>query len=192
MIKIDSSLLRNVEKCVALAGYYLADSVFSGIAYANRTLAEEEALATAALVNLDRDLTEVLIYEGGLLKDCRVVHFGAQFPVERKVSSEEVNNLISVLGSLDGAKNLKGIVVTGDSDMSEKVIEAMEQLLSYPVRYGSCMPKPGEELPLDRMGYVGCLGVLDHIRQQEDLKNMGGSFFTRIYNKVISFADEYF
>jgi len=194
VLVVDSSVISNLNKCIALAGLSACGVIFSGIAYAKRVLTEAATDKGVALLNMCKDLTEAVVYHKRNLMDCKVFRLGSEdiISADNSVDQEAVNRLIAVLQSLVGWDKVREIVITGDAALDEGILEPMQALSSHPVRFGFCLARPYEELPAERAGHIGSLGMLDYLYETKKGKRMEGNLFKQTFSKTLSFLDKYF
>ena len=88
--------------------------------------------------------------------------------------------------------NVRKIVIVGERVVPEKVIEGIEDVFRLPVKTGVCLVRPFEKLPQERIGYVGSLGMLDHLRNERKRYKLSSNFIKRSFNKTLNFLDRYF
>jgi cell division protein FtsA len=77
IITINGSVVKNLSKCIAQAGYVPQKVVFSGLAASRRIISREEELGETAFVNVHGLITEVLLFSGGSLENSRVFSKGS-------------------------------------------------------------------------------------------------------------------
>ncbi|MBU0570814.1 MAG: hypothetical protein KJ995_02200 [Candidatus Omnitrophica bacterium] len=194
VIVMGVSVVRNLKKCVTLAGYSTGGIIFSGIACSYRTLPGDSGDEGTCFVNIRGDMTEVVIFCHGSPVDCRVLYFDA---VKNDFSSGKgdtggTRELIEILTSMSGWNGAKTIIVSGECEISEEIAEGLRLATGRSVRHGTCSSMPLEYLPTDRMRYIGCLGVLDHLRAANRLKRGEVNPFKWFFDRIIGFMDEYF
>ncbi|MCK4852056.1 MAG: hypothetical protein KAS86_02970 [Candidatus Omnitrophica bacterium] len=194
ILTVDSSVVRNLNKCIALAGFAASGVIFSGIAYAHRTLTEKDKENGVALVNMCKDLTEALVFHKRILTACKVFGPGMDdvFAADNSVKKKEMDRLMTVLRSLEGWPLIREIVITGDAALRDDILGPLEDLSGCPVRFGSCISRPFEDLPADRIGYIGCLGMLDYLHEEEKARRVKRNLFKETSHKVLRFLDKYF
>ena len=194
VLTINSAAIRNISKCVSHAGFIPAGFVFSGLASSYRVLSKADMAQGVALVDICRDLSEVMVFNRGSLTDCKVFSAGASLFMANNnaIDLESLDELISQVVSLRGVSNLKKVVVIGEGALLDGLLEYLEEKLGISVVAGTCLSEPSEKLPQDRSQYIGVLGVLDHIVEEHKRFYLGGNICKRVINKVFSFLDRYF
>ncbi len=194
VLVVDSSVIRNLTKSIALAGFSASGVIFSGIAYAKRALAEAATDKGVMLLNMCKDLTEAMIYHKRNLLDCKVFRLGSEDIISANGSLDHAsaNRLILVLRSMAGWDKVREIVITGDAAQNEGILEPMQTLSSHPVRFGFCLVRPYEELPAERAAHIGSLGMLDYLYETKKGRRMEGNLFKQTFSKTLSFLDKYF
>ncbi len=194
ILTINSSVVRNLEKCVANAGFIPAGFVFSGVAASYRVLSEEYKREGCVMISIARDLTEVLVYSGGMLKDCRVFPKGAQ-DMELNAGGTGNNSVIDIAGKIrmmNGWDKVKKGVVIGEGLFRDGLVEEIEKALNVPIGAGNCISRSFENLPPDRNGYITSLGILDYFQERKRDEKSINAYYKRFYNKALSFIDKYF
>jgi len=194
VVGIDSSAVNNLNKCVALAGYFPSGIVLSALAYSLRTLYDEEKEKGAILVNLCKDMTETVIFHKNVPQDFKVIMAGTNDLTrpDGTASQVELERFVLMLKSLPFWSKVKHVVIIGNPSAVEGLMDRVENMTGCPTRFGSCVTKPFEDLPSERIVYTGALGVLDYLAAERKKKGDGGSFMKRFINKAVAFADEYF
>ena len=193
-VTINSSVINNLSKCVAQAGYIPKGFVFSGMASSRRILSEEDMLGRTAYINVGHDTTEVLVLSGGALDNCKVFPRGADILLKHddSIDIDGFSDLASSISSMRGWGGVKKIVTGGRGSPPEAVIEAIEGAFGIPVSSGICSARPFEDLPEDRSGYTVALGALDQLKSERAADPEQKSFITRAGGKLLRFLDEYF
>lgn len=194
ILTINSTVLRNVEKCVSQAGFVPAGFVFSGLAVAHRVLTDDRKDEGVALLNIRGGLTDAVIFCGGALVNCKVFRLGANdltLP-DGTVNTDKLKDLADGVTALYGWNNVRTVAVAGEGALADNLIELLEELLKLPATAGNCIARPFEDLPPERAMYAGCLGMLDHLQEERRRRYPGGNFFKRGLEKVTSFLDSYF
>lgn len=194
IVTADSSAISNLAKSIALAGFSTAGVILSGIAYANRVLTEKDTEKGTASVNMCKDLTEAMVFHKRILKGCKIFRMGTDniFSQDDDIDQDGVNHLTSALRSLAGWENVREIVLTGEATMKEGILEPLENLSHHPVRFGFCIARPFEDLPAERRGYIGSLGMLDYLHREKKMQRIQGNLFQQTFHKTLSFINKYF
>jgi cell division protein FtsA len=194
ILTLSSSSVTNMAKCIALAGFVPEGFVFSGLATSYRVLPQSERQEGAALIDMDTDLTEVLIMQDGILTGCRVFPFGIDKILSKdgNIDSEHLDKLTSRITSLPGWNNVKKTVLTGRASMIDNLIEAIEKSIGRHVDIGTFVVNPLEEHPPERMRYLGNIGILDYLREEKLKRRTSRNLFRRSLNRVLTFVDRYF
>ncbi|MFQ5953073.1 MAG: hypothetical protein ACE5JK_06685 [Candidatus Omnitrophota bacterium] len=194
IITMKSSPIKNVAKCISMAGYVPSGFVFSGLAASYRILEEEDKEEGVILLVVGADTTEALIFHNGILRSCRVFPAG----VEKLISRDEnvdrgyMGSLVSQVISLPGWNKVRRVVVTGRGAMIDNIVEALEESFNCPTEIGTFLVKPFEELPPERMRYLGNIGILDCLREEKLRERRSGSLIKRGFGRVLAFLDRYF
>lgn len=194
IITINSSVLRNMSKCVSQAGFVPAGFVFSGLASAGRVLTGEDRQSGAAFLEVCNDLTEVLVFHRGILKSCKVLPVGTKDIVTESggIDKDALEKLLSQVALLPGWEKIQKIVTIGEGTLKDDLVESLEEFFKIPIMVGTCIAKPFEDLLPERAEYIGSLGILDHLQQEKEKQRLSGSVFKRSLNKVLTFIDKYF
>ncbi|MFH1665258.1 MAG: hypothetical protein ABIA77_03825 [Candidatus Omnitrophota bacterium] len=189
-LTVNSSAVQNMAKCIAGAGFVPAGFVFSGLASSFRVLNDDDREKGALLLNIYQDQTEALIFHKGILNSCKVFRAGTD-----DILTDGAGFYADIRGKLmllPGWENVALAVVTGDGTLEDNLIESLETSLSIPVKAGTCIARPFEDLPADRAGYIGSLGILDHLKKEKMRERPGGNMLKRGVNSVLGFLDKYF
>ncbi|MBD3426207.1 MAG: hypothetical protein GF409_03130 [Candidatus Omnitrophica bacterium] len=194
IVTINSSVLRNMSKCVMQAGFLSVGFVFSGLASSYRVLNEDDLKTDAAVFDISSDLTELMVFSKGRMIGCKVLSAGSGSVLTEngKIDTEALDRLPERVIALQGWSKVERIVITGEGVLNPDLIEAVDELFTQPVKAASCIAKPFEDLPPDRAGYTGSLGILDHLQQEKKAERMGCNILQRGYYRILSFIDRYF
>lgn len=194
IVTVSSPVIRNISKCISLAGYVPAKFVFSGLASSYRVLSPEDMQEGVVLLDLCRDQTDAILFKGGIIEDCRVFSVGkddilADFG---NVNEDAISSIWERIESLDGWITCSRYIVISEGTLADGIIEVMEKYFSGRVEAGSCQGRQFEDLPQERMGYIGSLGVLDYLQQEKQKKRISGGPIKQAITKAMLFVDKYF
>ncbi|MGB2630206.1 MAG: hypothetical protein WBD17_03115 [Candidatus Omnitrophota bacterium] len=194
IVTISAAASRNLAKCITMAGFVPAGFIFSGLASSYRILEEDDRRKGSLLVDVAPDMTEALIFKGGILTGCRVFSVGLDRLLSKNegVEEEQVRGLVSKITLLPGWDKVRRIVMTGRGTMNDSLIERFEGYFGSHVEVGTCIAKPFEELPPERMRYLGNIGMLDYLREKRQQERLSGNLIKRGLNRVFAFVDRYF
>jgi len=194
IITINSSALRNLEKCINMAGYLSAGFVFSGLASSFRLLSREEKARGTALVRVSEELTEVVLFNRGVMAGAKVFPSGEMDLVrgDGTVNAEALESLLKGMTSMDRWGEMNKVIALGDGIMRDALIEELERSFDLAVEIGSCAVKPFEHLPDDRMGYVVSLGMMDYMQQDMQKRRTADSLLGNTFHRAVEFLDRYF
>ncbi|MFH1837414.1 MAG: hypothetical protein ABH862_04815 [Candidatus Omnitrophota bacterium] len=194
IITVNSSAMSNMRKCITDAGFIPAGFVFSPVAVSYRVLSEDDTQKGVMLLNLRRDAAEVLIFFRGVLRSCRVFPKGVEDMVinETEAKREALETLYHDVKDMAALDNARKIVITGEGEIPDKVIEGIEDIFRLPVKIGTCSVRPFEKLPHERMGYVGSLGICDHFNKEREKHPSSTKLIKRLVNRSLNFLDNYF
>jgi len=179
VVLIDSSMLRNVEKCISLAGFNAGSSVLASIANSYRVLSNDKVKNGVCLVDIRKDTIEIGLFHKGTLVDYRVMPF-------------DLDELSTGLRDMKGWEYAREIVITGEYGLHEGMTETFREITGLKTSMGLCISKPLEHLPSDRIRYAGCLGLLDHLEKKNDPPRVKENILKRISRRILSFMDKYF
>ncbi len=194
IVAIKTSVLTNLNKCVSLSGFSTEGMILSGIANSYRAISNENAVRGVVLLNLYRDITEFECFYREHLTACKVHPFGVYenaFP-SQAIIPENLDVLSESLTMEPGWKDVKEIIVVSEDELNDELIKKLEEKLHCPVTEGKCLSRPFEYLPADRMAYIGCLGILDHLREERKTRKSEKNAFKKVLRQVTSFMDKYF
>ena len=194
VVTINSSILSNFSKCLSQAGYIPSGFVFSGLASSERVLSEDDRRKGTALVNIRPNATEVMLFSKGTLANCKVFPHGHDYIAIRdgEITSERYDELISHIKSLPGWEEIRKIVMIGEGELSNSLLEYAEEGFNLPVASGVCIARPLEDLPPDRAGYITSLGMLDYLSEENKRRRIEKNPAKRFLNRVLHFLDRYF
>jgi hypothetical protein len=195
VLTINSTALRNMEKCLAQAGLNPEALVPSGLASSCRTFSERDRKEEVCFLDMGRDLTEALLFFRGRLRDCRAFPFGVEDIVSSgKVSEGELDKLAEGMGDLQGWGAVKKVIVARQGALDHTVLEALEDRLKLPVSAATCVEHPFEDLPHEKAGYIAPLGILDYLREHvlRTPRSSASSLPRRLLNRSVAFIDRYF
>jgi cell division ATPase FtsA len=194
IITISSSAARNLAKCISSAGFIPAGFVFSGLAASYRVLDGEDKEEGVILVDMDTDTTDALVFHDNVLSGCKVFPIGVNglLSEDAGVDKARLSAMVSQIVSLPGWRKVHRAVITGRGAMADGLIENLEKSFNLPVEIGTCLVKPFEELPPERMRYLGNIGILDYLREEKLKERRHDSFIKRCFNKILAFMDRYF
>jgi len=194
VLTINSSVLRNMSRCISQAGFIPAGFVFSGLASAYRALSEEDRETGAVLLDMCRDLTDVVVFHRGILNSCKVFSVGTNniLTEDGKFDARGLEELTPRITSLSGWEKVRKVMVTGEGALADNLIESLEGFFTVPVMAGSCISRPFEDLPPEKTGYIGSLGILDHLQQEKQKRRLSSNMIKRGFNRALGFIDRYF
>ncbi|MDP8259218.1 MAG: hypothetical protein P9L90_07370 [Candidatus Aadella gelida] len=194
ILTIKSSAVRNVHNCISDAGFVPAGFIFSGLAASYRILSEEDMQKGSMLLNIRKDISEVMVFNGGVLSGCRVFPVGGKDIIvnENEIDQGALQKLYDKVRDVPGSDNVRRIFVTAESDVPDKTIEAIEDVFGLPAKNGICAVRPFEKLPQERIGYIGTLGIIDHLYNERKKYNRSDSIMKRAGHVVTTFLDRYF
>ena len=194
IIMADSSIVRNLDKCVALAGFSLKEVVFSPLAYAERALTDKNKDAGSVLVNICADMTEASLFHQGHLADAKVFRLGAKDMIGTggQLNESVIAELAAGLKTLNAWDKAEEMIMAGEAAEDERILELFEKQFTIPVRSASCISHPHENLPTERSAYIGSLGLLDYLdKKRKELKTSRNPFNRAVY-RLQDFLEEYF
>jgi len=193
VLTINASIVNNMTKCISQAGFIPAGFVFSGLASASRALDEDERQKGAALLDISRDLTEVMLFQEGMLVGCKVFPVGeSDISLENGIDINVLEELAGRIVSLEAWGKINKIILIGRATLTEEMSEHLEKIFNLPVTVGSCSAKPFEDLPTARSGYIASLGMLDWLQKEKHTKRQEGNILKRGFNRTLAFIDRYF
>ncbi|MEA3489126.1 MAG: hypothetical protein U9R44_02140 [Candidatus Omnitrophota bacterium] len=194
ILTINSTVLRNMSRCISQAGFIPSGFVFSGLASAQRVLTGEKKDEGVILLDISEDITEVMVFYRGVLNSCMVLPLGAvDISQERRnIETAVLDKLVSQLDSLPGKERIRKAVVIGEGLLVDNLIDSLERIFSVPVSAGTCIVRPFEELPPERAGYICSLGILDHLQHERQKQRRNGNVLKRVFDRGREFIDRYF
>jgi len=194
ILTINSSVLKNMSKCVAQAGFVPAGFIFSGLASSYRVLSDEDRNMVTAIFNIHKDLSEIMVFDQGILSNCRVFSQGTDEVVSKSgiIDKETLEKLYSKIVKLSEWGKVRKIIIAGEGAAFDELIEFSEQFFNIPAFAGICRAKHFEELPPERAGYSSGLGVLDYLLHENSKKPIYTSIIKKIFSKILKFIDKYF
>ena len=194
VLTINSSVLHNMSRCISQAGFVPAGFVFSGLASAYRVLTGKDRETVVAMLDMGKDLTEVMIFHRGILAGCKVFSVGTNevLTEEGRIDSHSLEKLVFRVVSMAGWEKVRKVTVIGAGVLIDNLIESMEGFFTVPVTAGTCISKPFEDLPPERTGYIGSLGILDHLQQEKRKQRSDNNMIKRSLNRALGFIDRYF
>jgi cell division protein FtsA len=179
VVLIDSSTLRNMEKCISLAGFNAGFPVLASIANSYRVLSSDQVERGICLVDIRKDTTETSLFHKGTLTDYRFMPF-------------DLDELSTELRTMKGWEQVREIVIAGEYGLHEGMAETLREMTGLKTSMGLCISKPLEHLPSDRIRYAGCLGLLDHLEKKKGSERSAGNILKRIFRRICGFMDKYF
>jgi len=194
ILTISSSVLHNMSKCVAQAGFVPAGFIFSGLASSYRVLSDEDKNTVTAILNIHKDLAEIMIFEQGTLSACRVFSQGTDDVVLKsgiidRIMAEE---LYTRIAKLPEWTKVQKIIIAGVGAVFDDLIEFSERFFNVPTSAGICHAKDFEELPPERAQYASGLGAIDYLLHESRKKTIYTSIIKKILSKILKFIDKYF
>lgn len=194
MLTISSSAVRNIANCVARAGYIPERTVFSGLASSYRLLGEEERMRGVALVEIDRDISTVVVFHGGAISGCRVFPAGYREVVLNGCFDEDplLSEIVERSAGIEGWKTVRSVVLGGEGGCDEPLLSALEERMALPVKPGACAARPFGSIPPEKASYVTCLGILDHVKETRTRELHSRNVLKRCASRFSSFLDKYF
>ncbi|MDD5255730.1 MAG: cell division FtsA domain-containing protein [Candidatus Omnitrophica bacterium] len=117
------SAVQNISRAVNQAGYAVGDMAFSGIASAGLIFGEGLKEGVCVLCDIGSDITEIVVFQDGMLKDVAVVYTGGDdltlelqetlgIPFEL---AEEVKRSYASIGAFDHISEDKEILIKKES-----------------------------------------------------------------------------
>jgi hypothetical protein len=195
ILLMDSSIIRNIEKSIAFAGYSCRGKIFSGIANSHSLVPEKDRNDGVIFINQYEDIIELSVFFQGKALSARVIPVRdlSSKADNLNVSEENLSGLIDFIKEMEGWGLAKKIIVASESGISDETLEYLEKSVDKPVRSAPYIIKPFEELSgEDRMGYAGCIGVLELLAAERKAEIPSDNPVRCAYKKVISFLDRYF
>ncbi|MFC1480516.1 hypothetical protein ACFL5Y_03615, partial [Candidatus Omnitrophota bacterium] len=194
ILMINSSTLRNMSKCISHAGFIPAGFVFSGLAAAYRVLTEEDRQTGIVLMDMRKDLTEIMVFCRGTLTSCKVFPVGTNDLLSKdgSINLDSLEKTLPQIVSLSGWDKARKAMVIGEGARMDNLTESLEGLLGLSVTVGTCIVKPFEELPPERTGYIGSLGILDYLQQENQRQRLESNIIKKILNSILTFLNHYF
>ncbi|MFH1395373.1 MAG: hypothetical protein ABIH09_04370 [Candidatus Omnitrophota bacterium] len=194
ILTINSSVLRNMSKCIAQAGFVPAGFVFSGLASAYRILKDEDKVLTVAFLNICENSTEVMVFYRGILNECIVFPMGANdfYSQANEVEKYKLESFCSEITKLKEWEKYEKIIVLGEGNFMDDLIDFSEKFFKLPVFPGICHVRPFEELPPERAVYTGSLGILDYLENENAWRRGNTNFIKTNINNIVRFIDRYF
>ncbi|MBF0493596.1 MAG: hypothetical protein HQL28_00510 [Candidatus Omnitrophica bacterium] len=192
-ILINSSVIENLDKCVFGAGLTRSKAFYSGLANAKRVLTAEDMHDGVLFLMAHRGLMQVMLFSENLLKNCKVLPFGAE-DMDRIVEDPGtlcLDKVVSLMQDFPDWKNVKKVAVLCEWGV-DGVAEKIEKSINIPVVTALCINKPEENLPIERIAYTGCLGVLDILEQEQKGLLGDKNPVDKLITKAIDFFDSYF
>jgi len=194
VLMINNSTVKNVEKCISHAGYLPHGFVFSGLASSYRVLSEEEKEDTVLFLNIDKDMTEMLLFSKGILENCKVLSYGAG---DLLLKGNEINEktcakLVAVIKSLALWPSVNRAIVIGEGAFSNELLSLFDKNLEVFIRHGNCRVKPLEEIPHQNEEYICTLGMLDYLQADRNQNKPDQNVILRSFRGLTAFLDKYF
>lgn len=192
-ITINGSVIKNISRCIAQAGYVPAGFVFSGVALSYRSMDGNDRKYGGLLINICSSSIEAITFFQDILCDCTVIPFGAEniLSAGGTLSSNVMSDILEKLRNMKGWKYVKKVILTGEAVLNDNLIELIEPHFDFPVQAGKCISKPFEHLPPDKAGYIGSLGVIDFLHEKMLKKKISGGIYF-LAERISSFIDSYF
>jgi len=194
ILTVNSSALHNMSKCISHAGFIPAGFVCAGLASAYRVLSEKDKETGAALLDICGDLTEVMVFQRGTLSNCKVFSAGMDdiLSEDGSIDTAGLAKLIPRIVSLPGWEKVRKAVVIGEGAFIDNLAESLGKSFAFPVTSGTCIVRVFENLPPERAGYIGSLGILDYLQEEKRKQCPGGNIIKRGFNRALGFIDKYF
>ena len=194
ILTIDSSIVKNMSKCISQAGFLPAGFVFTGLAAAHRVLSPEDKESGVALIDICRDITEVMIFTKGILDGCKVFNTGTGDIIRENgtLDGAKLEELVPKITTMPAWEKARKIIIVGGGALMHDMVELLETSFTIPVKAGVCISRPFEDLPPDRTGYIGSLGILDCLQQERQKDRLEGNLLKRGINRALSFIERYF
>lgn len=158
IIMAETAKIKNLYKCVEHAGYLVDDIVFSGCAIAESVLTEEEKKGGIAVIDIGRNLTNIALFEGGVLKFINFLPKGAKDMDDKNFMSSYFQTVKKTLGN----STLPKVIITGGVVLKEDFLENAERKLGIKCELGRvklnwCPLGPG-----DALLYTASLGLISY------------------------------
>ncbi|MFH1309223.1 MAG: hypothetical protein ABIH85_00935 [Candidatus Omnitrophota bacterium] len=194
IVTINSSVLRNMAKCIAQAGFVPAGFVFSGLAVGYRILSDEDNFKTVVFLNICKSVTEVMVFSRGILSESIVVSMGANdfYSQTNEFEKCKVESFFIAITKLKEWKKNNKVIILGEGSFMDDLLDFAEKFFKLPVFPGICHVRPFEELPPERACYAGSLGVLNHIEKENIWRHGNTGFIKASINNMLRFMDHYF
>lgn len=194
VLTISSSVVNNMSRCISQAGFVPAGFVFSGIAAAHRTLTGEDKEEGVALLNIYKNLAEVTVFHQGILTGCKVIPVAMNDILSKggSIDTGSLKKLVSRIVSLSGWGKVRKVVIAGEEVIIDDLVESLEKMFTVPVIAGTCIVRPFEDLPPERAEYIGSLGILDHLQEENRFRHVSDNVVRRNFSRAMRFLDRYF
>ncbi len=160
--------------------------VFSCWSTAYGILPREDRKRKRLILDLGKDHLNFFIFENNVVSDGR-------FYLNNKFSLAQIGERASAALAELTAKwpDVKEVLVTGDLAQDEKMIQALKETISVPVRLGSPLWVP--KLTASKYAsIVGLLCVADELERKSPVHRRNKGLFVSAKEKAVSFINEYF
>jgi len=195
IITVNSAVLNNLDKCIALAGYSVKRALLSGIAYPYRLAAEEDYNKFLVCLNIGHARAEGIFFNNGALMDIVTIPVGLDDLGADKsgdAAADRINTLVDGLKSLKGWHRSGKVLVTCEGMFDENVSYRLSEASGLSFEPAVCRTRPFEHLPPERMRYANCLGMLDFLQEEKKMKRPESNILKSLAKKSISFINKYF
>ncbi len=194
IVSINATVLHNFEKCISKAGFLPRGFAFSGLVAAYRGLSPEDKETGAVLLDVCKEITEVVFFHNGTLVDSSVYPVGTE-EVLMKTGEVDFQKLKDLVEKILGSRSwdlVEKVVLIGEGISNHNLMEAFESAFTCPVQAGTCIARPLEDLPPGRAGYIFNLGMLDYLQEERRKKYPPGGVIKRTLRRILGFLDRYF
>ncbi len=190
--------IQNIYKCVSSAGYDVKEVVYTGVADGCAVLNSEEKEAGLLLLGIGAELTEISVFNKGVLCDMEILQMGTEDIKNDFRNSQLFNDMIEKVSLkmrsfMDSEQAIGSVVLTGGIIFADGVIEYLEEKLLCPVRIGTAKEIRGEVSGLDSIRLCTAMGLVKYAALKEENQPQNARSLARaLSTTVIDIFNNYF
>ncbi len=197
-ITTNANKIQNIMKCVNNAGYDLREFVFSAIADSHSLLESYDKERGVALIDIGDSLTELVVFQEGVLRSMGVLPLGARDMVTHDKREAAFNKIkLFLLEGADRFQNgdspIREVVLTGGFSLSDKIMD-IEKHIRLPVRIGTVKGVKGNISSSESVAAITSIGLAKYALEKSSSRfsAKGQGLLKRLATKVVDIFNNYF
>ena len=198
VVTADANHIQNIYKCVNNSGYDVKEIVFTGIADGAALLDKEDKERGMLLIDLGASVTEVCIFQEGILNDLDIIPVGGDDIKDGFKDNPAFSELLTRIDSkrqvfLTGGGKIDSIILTGGTAFVDDLIESMEEKLASSIKIGVAQDIKGDISSIDSVRLTTAIGLVKYASQKREQKARADKNLPRrVTDTVVDIFNNYF